>query len=311
MARRARSRTPPTVTNWSDLRYFLEAARTRSHTAAARRLGVEHTTVARRLQRLAREYGAPLQERARDGWVPTEAGRQLMVHAEAMEAAALAAAEELAGAPATVTGTVRLGVPEVLGARVLTPRLPPLLQQHPDLHIELLLLPRSPSLAAREADLTVTLDPPRQGRYYVTRLAQLQYDLCASAEYLAQHRPITRRSDLSGHRFVDYVQDYLLSDSLRYLDELGLSPQRVFAATGMQAQYEAIRCGLGLGMLARYLLYPDTSLIRILPAEMWIARVLWLAAPIDMFALRRVRVVWDFLRGIVEAEPELFGPENR
>ena len=245
MRRRARSRTPPTVSDWSDLRFFLEAARTRSHTAAARRLGVEHTTVARRLQRLARDYGMPLLERARDGWEPTEAGRQLMAHAEAMEAAAIAAAEELAGGPAIVAGTVRLGVPEVLGARVLTPRLPPLLKQYPELHIELLLLPRSPSLAAREADLTVTLEPPRSGRYYVTRLTQLRYDLYASAEYLAQHRPIKQRSDLSGHRFVDYVQDYLLSDSLRYLDELGLDPQRVFAATGMQAQYEAIRSGLG------------------------------------------------------------------
>ena len=311
MRRRPRARTIPIVFDWSDLRFFLEAARTRSHTAAARRLGVEHTTVARRLQRLVRDYGTPLLERARDGWQPTEAGQQLIAHAEAMEAAALAAAEELAGGPAIVAGTVRLGVPEVLGARVLTPRLPPLLAQYPELHIELLLLPRSPSLAAREADLTVTLEPPRSGRYYVTRLTQLRYDLYASPEYLARHRPIRARSDLAGHRFVDYVQDYLLSDSLRYLDELGLDPQRVFAATGMQAQYEAIRAGIGIGMLARYLLQPDSTLVKVLPAEMWIERVLWLAAPVDMFARRRVRVVWDFLRGLVAAEPELFSPTSR
>ncbi|MDP9130838.1 MAG: LysR family transcriptional regulator, partial [Candidatus Binatota bacterium] len=99
MRRRPRSRTAPIISNWSDLRFFLEAARTRSHTAAALRLGVEHTTVARRLQRLARDYGKPLLERARDGWEPTEAGRQLIAHAEAMEAAAIAAAEELAGGP--------------------------------------------------------------------------------------------------------------------------------------------------------------------------------------------------------------------
>ena len=129
-----------------------------------------------------------------------------------------------------------------------------LLAQYPELHIELLLLPRSPSLAAREADLTVTLEPPRSGRYYVTRLTQLRYDLYADRP--STWPSIGRLSSgpiLTGHRFVDYVQDYLLSDSLRYLDELGLDPQRVFAATGMQAQYEAIRCGLGIGMLARYL----------------------------------------------------------
>src|SRR5215203_817377 len=311
MPRRTHSRTAPIASNWSDLRFFLEAARTGSHTAAARRLGVEHTTVARRLQRLSRDYGTPLLERERDGWTPTEAGRQLMAHAEAMEAAALAATEELTGGPSIISGTVRLGVPEVLGARVLTPRLPTLLAQYPELHIELLLLPRSPSLAAREADLTVTLEPPRSGRYYVTRLTQLRYELYASPEYLARHRPVKARTDLAGHRFVDYVQDYLLSDSLRYLDELGLDPQRVFAATGMQAQYEAIRCGLGIGMLARYLSWPSCPLVRVLPDEMWIERVLWLAAPVDTFARRRVRVVWDFLRGVVAAEPELFGPTGR
>ena len=88
---------------------------------------------------------------------------------------------------------------------------------------------------------------------------------------------------------------------------LGLDPQRVFAATGMQAQYEAIRCGLGIGMLARYLVQPESPLVRVLPAEMWIERVLWLAAPADMFARRRVRVVWDFLRGVVAAEPRAQG----
>jgi len=310
MPRTTRPLPASIVPNWSDIRFFLETARTRSHTAAARRLGVEHTTVARRLQRLAREYGSPLLERAREGWILTEAGRRLMAHAETMEAAALAASEDLAAHPANVAGTVRLGVPEVLGARVLTPRLPPLLAKYPDLHIELLLLPRSPSLAAREADLTVTLEPPRIGRYYVTRLALLRYDLYGSPEYLAQHPLIAHSVDLAGHRFVDYVQDYLLSESLRYLDELGLSPRRVFTATGMQAQFEAIRCGLGIGMLARYLIDADSPLIRVLPSEMWIERELWLAAPIDMFALRRVRVVWDFLRGIAEAEPGLFGPDG-
>lgn len=303
----ARSLLRADLPDWSDLRFFLEVARTRSHTAAARRLHVEHTTVARRLKRLALSAGRPLFERSRDGWDLTEAGRILMARAETMEAAALAAAEELTGAAPAARGTVRLGAPEVFGTLVLTPRLPALLDEHPDLHIELLLLPRSPSLAAREVDLAVTVEPPRSGRYQATRLATLRYDLCAAPAYLARHRPIRTRSQLSGHRFVDYAQDYLLSDSLRYLDELGLKPQRVFASTGMLAQFQAVSAGLGMGMLARYLLYPTCSLTRVLPDEMWVERTLWLAAPVDILALRRVRVLWDFLHQLAADEPGLFG----
>lgn len=292
--------------DWSDLRYFLEVARTRSHTAAARRLHVEHTTVSRRLQRLALGVGRPLFERARDGWALTDAGRLLLQHAESMEAAALAAAEQLTGEAHAARGTVRVGVPEVFGTLVLTPRLPTLLAEHPDLQVELL-LPRTPSLAAREADLVVAVEPPRTGRYRVEQLALLRYELCAAPEYLRDHAPIRSRADLAAHRFVDYVQDYLLSDSLRYLDELGLKPQRAFTATGMLAQFQAIRCGLGLGMLARYLLLPDCGLVRVLPDELWVERTLWLAAPTDILALRRVRVVWDFLHRIADQEPALFG----
>lgn len=293
--------------DWSDVRYFLEVARTRSHTAAARRLGVEHTTVTRRMQRLAASIGRPLFERRREGWALTETGRQLFGHAEAMEAAALAAAEDLTGTVQAVRGVVRLGLPEVFGTLVVTPRLPALMAEHPELHVELLLLPRSPSLAAREADLAVVVEPPRSGRYFVTRLVNLRYYLCASPDYLKRHAPITSREQLQSHRFVDYVQDYLLSDSLRYLEELGIAPRRVFTATGMLAQYQAVCAGIGIGMLARYLLYPKSDLVRVLADEMSVERTLWLASPTDIFALRRVRVVWDFVRAIAETEPALFG----
>lgn len=302
-------RALPRISDWSDLRYFLELARSGSHAAASRRLKVEHTTVARRIARLEAEIGEALFERGRVGWSLTATGHQLLPHAEAMESATLTAAEEL-GASGAARGTVRLAAPEVLGTRVLTPRLAPLLEAHPELGLELLLLPRSPNLAAREAELAVTIEPPRSGRYVVTRLATLRYVLCASRDYLRHCAPIRSRADLAGQRYVDYVQDHLLSDSLRYLDELGLAPQRRYTATGMGAQFEAIRAGLGLGMLAHYLLYPRSELVAVLPEDIRIERTLWLAAPADLFRLRRVRVVWDAVRAIAEAEPGLFSPSE-
>ena len=150
--------------------------------------------------------------------------------------------------------------------------------------------------------------PPRSGRYFVTRLTTLRYVLCAAPAYLEGHAPIRSRDDLPAHRYVDYVQDYLLSDSLRYLDELGLAPHRRFAATGMLAQYEAVRAGLGLGMLAYYLLQPPCDVVPVLDGTVWVERTLWLVAPADLFRLRRVRVVWDHIRAIAEAEPALFVP---
>lgn len=288
--------------DWSDLSFFLEVARQGTVSGASRRLGVEHTTVARRIERLEGVLGTPLFDRRREGYVPTEAGQALLPHAEAVESAVLAAAEQL-GAPATAaSGTVRLGAPEVFGTRVITPRLPQLLARHPELRIELMLTHRFPSLAAREADLIVTLNPPKTGRYVVTRLVDIHYYLYAAPAYLASHAPIRRRDDLAAHGFVDYVQDELMSDSLRYLDELMSAPVRRYSSTSMMAQYEAIAAGIGLGMMTPYAIPPGSPLVALLPEEVVVSRTLWLAAPSDLFRLQRVRVMWDFLRVVAEAD---------
>lgn len=289
--------------DWNDLQYFLELARARTLTAAARRLHVEHSTVSRRIERLERSVGAALFDRRRDGYALSEAGQALLPRAEAMESAWLEAREEVGGGHVAVTGTVRLGVPEVFATRVIVPRLEQLLERHPELALELLLLPQLPSLAAREADLLVTLDPPKGGRYVVTRLTDIRYYLYAAPAYLERHGPVRSVDALAGHRFVDYVPEYLLSDALRYLDELVGEPRRVVSSTGMLAQYEAIAAGLGIGMLTTYALPPGSPLLRVLPETVAVRRTLWLAAPIDLLRLSRVRAVWDFLREVVDTGP--------
>ena len=285
---------------WGDLQFFLEVARCGTLTAAARRLSVEHSTVARRIDRLEKQFKSPLFDRRRDGYVLTETGLALMPRAEAMESAALAVLEEAVGVRTGASGQVKLGTPEVFGTRFITPRIGRLLEQHPDLSIDLLLLPRFPNLANREADLVVTLTPPEAGRYVVTRLTDIRYHLYGAPVYLDQHPPIRSRADLAGHRFVDYAQDHLLADDLRFLEEFLGSPRRVLCASGMLAQAEAVLAGVGLGMLTTYAVTADTPLQRILPDTIVGKRTLWLVAPADLLKLQRVRVVWDFLRTSVD-----------
>src|SRR3982751_1388188 len=73
--------------DWDNLRYFLELARSGTLMSAARRLEVDHTTVARRIQSLEKEVGAPLFSREAGGHRLTDAGRRLQPQVEAMESA--------------------------------------------------------------------------------------------------------------------------------------------------------------------------------------------------------------------------------
>ena len=72
---------------WTDLRFFLELARAGTLSGASRRLEVEHTTVARRIDRLEHQLGNTLFDRSREGYELTEMGRALLPHAALLRAA--------------------------------------------------------------------------------------------------------------------------------------------------------------------------------------------------------------------------------
>jgi len=294
-----------TLPEWTDLRFFLELARAGTLSGASRRLDVEHTTVARRIDRLEKELGSTLFDRSREGYELTEMGHALLPHAEAMEGAALAAAEQLGGAEVAAHGVVRLGVPEVFGVKVVAPLLADLIETNPDLSIDLLALPSFANLANREADLGVMLDPPTTGRYMVTRLASFRFYLYASPGYLAKHPPIHEQADLARHYFVDYVQDRLASRELSYMGELGFTPRRRLCCSGMTAQIEAASLGMGLMMAPPYAVPDDGRLVKVLP-NFFAERSFWLAAPTDLYRLRRVKVVWNLLRDYADSQPGLF-----
>ena len=274
-----------TLPEWTDLRFFLELARSGTLSGASRRLEVEHTTVSRRIDRLEQQLGATLFDRSREGYELTEMGHAVLPHAEAMESAVLAAQGQLSGTEVAIRGVVRQG--------------------YPDLSVDLLVQPRFANLASREADLGVTLDAPNTGRYMVTRLTSFRLYVYGSPTYLARHPPIQKRSDLAGHDFVDYVQDRLASNELNFLDELGVNPRRRLCCTGMLAQAEAAAAGLGLMMAPPYMA-TDGRLVPVLQDEVFVERAYWLVAPVDLYRLPRVRAVWNLLRSFAESRANLF-----
>lgn len=292
--------------DWSDLRYFLAAARLGRLSPAARRLQVEHSTVSRRIDSLERTMGTRLFERHRDGLILTEAGHALLPMAEQVEATVAVLSEALSGQDLSIRGEVRLGTPEGLAVCFLTPKLKPLLDDYPNLTVELLALPRLANLASREADLAITLEPPRRGPYVVARWTDYSYFLYGSRDYLDQHGPITTRADLARHPFVAYIDDYLLIPELRFLEKLCDKPNLRFSSTSMLAHKEAVLAGVGLAVLTPYISGNDPRLIKVLPDEAQFQHTFWLAAHADRLRLKRVRLVWDYLMELITTHRPLF-----
>src|SRR5687768_14443454 len=157
--------------DWDNLRFFLELARSGTLQSAARRLAVDHTTVARRIQALEKQVGTPLFSREAGGHRLTEAGRRLQPQVEAMESAFHAVESTAPASQQGLSGLVRIGATEGFGTVVLAPQLALFAQRHPGLTIDLLAMPRLVHLSRREADIVISLERPARGAVVVTKLS--------------------------------------------------------------------------------------------------------------------------------------------
>ncbi|MGA0565663.1 LysR family transcriptional regulator, partial [Ancylobacter sp. VNQ12] len=290
--------------DWGDLRFFLTVARAGRLTLAARQLRVDHATVSRRLAALEAVLKTKLFERYPQGYRLTEAGDRLMVAAETIESTAIEAESAISGTNSALSGTVRIGAPDGFGTYFLARRLGPLLARHPLLTIQLVPLPRVFSLAKREADLVITIDPPDTGRLHLQKLTDYTLGLYASAEYLDRHGPIADVSELRSHRIVCYVADLMFSSSLNYLSELGIPDSLRFECASVIGQMEATMAGIGIGVLHDYVAQSHPALHKVLPHK--VKRTYWIVAHDDVRTIARMNYVREFIINAVVAEKFLY-----
>ncbi|MXN65605.1 LysR family transcriptional regulator [Stappia sp. GBMRC 2046] len=287
--------------NWDDLRIFLAVARSGQLLAAARRIGLNHATVARRLSALEAALAAKLVDRRTTGCVLTSAGEKFLETAERVEGEMLAARAEIGEEDIVVAGTVRLGAPDGFGVAYLAPRLGELCARHPDLTLQLVPVPRAVSLSRREADMAITVDRPEHGRLVARKLVDYELGLFASHAYLETAGAPKSAAALKDHALVGYVEDLVYSATLAYADEVDRAFQPRFEIASSLGQSEAVRAGAGIGILHSFIARGVPGLIQVLP-ELTIQRTYWLVIHESVRELRRIRTVADFIVESVERD---------
>ena len=294
--------------DWDDLRFFLAVARAGRLTVAARRLGADHATVSRRISALEGALKAKLFERRPQGYALTEHGERLLAKAETMETQALAISSEIGGADLALSGIVRLGTPDGFGTMFLASRTAGLAAQYPDLEIQLVAMPRLLSLSKREADVAVSLAPPKEGRIVARKLTDYKLALYGSAEYLDRHPAIASPEDLHAHEMIGYIDDLIFMPELDYLDEVskGLRPR--LQSSSLVAQLQATVAGGGICVLPHFMASREPRLVRVLSEKISILRSFWLIVHADLKDVARIRATMDFLVREVRAARALFLP---
>lgn len=291
--------------NWDDVRIFLAVARAGQILGAARRLGLNHATVSRRVAALEEALGAKLFRRMTTGSELTPAGERFLVVAERIEADMIAARAEVADEGDEVAGAVRIGAPDGFGVAFLAPRLGELAGRHRGLSIQLVPVPRSFSLSRREADIAITVERPSEGRLVASKLVDYSLGLYASRDYARTHGLPRRPDELARHRLVGYVGDLVFSPTLDYAREFWRDWQSQYSVSSALGQVEAVRAGAGIGILHTFIARAHPELVEV-PAGPPIRRAYWLVYHESMRPLRRVQAVCAHIGDIVEKERSLF-----
>ncbi len=281
---------------WDDLRFFLELARTRTLTEAARRLDVKHTTVSRRIQRLEVAVGAPLFTRTQSGHDLTRRGRNLLAEAQAIEDLFLSIDEEQTAPVQSVSGIVRVGCTEGYGVGVLPSDLAELRRQHPNLRVDLIIQPRPILLARNEADIVITIDRPERGPYLITKLYDYALRLYAAPAYLAAHAPIKRLADLRDHHFVSYIEESGPAKGMPVIWDLVQSGNPGIRSTSLFSQIAIVAAGGGIAILPSYLVKDSKDFCPVLGSEVSFQRTYWVMMPVELKRIARVQAVWQFLK---------------
>jgi len=291
-----------------DLRYLLAVARVGRLVSAAALLGVDHTTVRRRLDRLEAALGARLLDRGADGWQLTAIGRDVVERAAPLEALVEQVVAAASGGDA-VRGTVRVAAPEGFGSLFVAPALARVRGEHPGIALELVTSTRPLSLRGSGFDLAVTVGASAGSRVTAELLTEYALRLYASPAYLATRPTISTAADLNGHDLVFYV-DALLTVRELDLATLALEGMRLgFSSTNVFAQLEATRAGGGIGLLHAFMGEGAAGLEPVLPKVVDFRLPFMLSQRPDSPAVDAVEIVREALRReVAKRRDELLPP---
>jgi DNA-binding transcriptional LysR family regulator len=286
---------------WSDLRYVVALADAGSMVAAARTLGVEHTTVSRRIAALERDLGVRLFMRTPDGQGPTSAGEAAIATGRVLQRAILELESAIAGTDARPSGTVRLTTSEGF-VHLLMPHLPRFYAQYGDIRIELLTGNRVFDLSRNEVDIAVRLVPTDRDDLVVRHLSRVAWALYASPSYLAGH-PLEAPSAWAGHQVIHFEEALRGTPGQRWLAEHTHDAMVALRGNSIPSCAAAAAASLGVACLPCLYGDRDPRLRRL--GEPVAHGDVWLASHPDRLRIVRNRAVWDFLLELASLERAL------
>jgi DNA-binding transcriptional LysR family regulator len=287
-----------------DLLILLAVGRTGRYTTAGDELGLNHTTISRRIAALERAMGGRVLARVAGGWELTDLGRAALTAAEAVETAVHSLATDASGHRA-LEGVVRVSATDGFSAYIAAPAAAEVQRRHPKVAVEIVATTRRATQQRSGLDIEIVVGEPRVHRAKALRLADYCLGLYGSVHYLGEHGAPSTVPELHRFPLVYFIDSMLQVDDLDLATSFAPAMRESVTSTNVFVHVEATRASAGLGLLPCFMADRHRDLIRVLPNEVSIRLSYWLVTRAETLRRPEVSAVVDAIRERVAEQKEV------
>ena len=270
-------------------------AREGTLSAAARVLGVDHATVARRVAALEADTGLKLIDRRARSYQLTDDGKRIAATATPMEEAAFAVGRAVQAARPGLRGEISISSPPSVTNVLIAPQLFRLRHRHPGIRIKLIGEKRAASLNRREADVALRVTRPQEPGLIARKIGSFGFSLYGATSYLKETPP-------HAFAFVAYDDSMNEAPQQKWLTTVAAGREIVLRTNDLENQVAAARTGVGLAVLPHFVGDPDPRLKRHDVTPVPPSRDVWLLVHRDLRHSPLVRAVMEFLTDCIKAQ---------
>ncbi len=298
--------------HWVVLPYFLADYREGNFSAAGRVLGVNGTTVTRRLGRREDELGALVFQPSADGLVPTPTAEAIVDEVTAIERKASLIRGRVHGDDARLQGTVSLSVTITFASWFVLRHLHAFRRAHPQIDVDVRTSDAMVDLTRGEADIAVRfrragtgagVDTSRHVEVLAQRVGDFGIAVYASADYVRRNGMPANAFELSQHDVILPPDDSMLLPGAEWFAHARRVSRAAVYVDEVEAMVGACVAGMGITALPTFVVHEE--LVRIDPANVLETRVGWLLVPADLRRVARVRALRDFLVERIEHHADI------
>lgn len=282
-------------TDWNDFQFFLKVASLGSLVAAAEAMGVNHSTVFRRINALEKQMKVRLFERLKTGYVLTKAGEDILDYVQQMEGQMHAIHRKLLGKDIRLSGNLKISTTDTLGYYWLPPFIRRFKALYGDIVIDMDIKTRYTNLTKREADIVIPA-VNKQPDYMVGRkLAPIFFRLYASSDYIQHHGRPVKVDDLKVHRFLLPNEALAGLPANKWLRKY-VSPKAICATSDkLTGLYKLAQQGLGIAVLPHYVGDADNTMVMLMELPQEYHHDIWILTHPDLRHTARIKAFMQFM----------------